>query len=131
MKKIWAVANGAALIATIIINYLSNTGIFNGNTWRRCRPVTLLVYAGRLCVFHLDSHLSGPAGFCLLPGTRRWRQPGGGDGCGTGRLVVYPVLRGQLRMGVCLLYDKTGLSVLIMMALLFCLLQIVLRTDME
>ncbi|MGZ8551175.1 MAG: hypothetical protein ACXWV2_10960, partial [Chitinophagaceae bacterium] len=32
MKKVLQIANGVALVATIIINYLSNTGIFNGNT---------------------------------------------------------------------------------------------------
>jgi len=32
MKKIYQVANGIALVVTVIINYLSNTGIFNGET---------------------------------------------------------------------------------------------------
>ena len=32
MKKIVQIANGIALIVTIVMNYLSNTGIFNGNT---------------------------------------------------------------------------------------------------
>ncbi|MEO6844305.1 MAG: hypothetical protein ABI184_03970 [Ginsengibacter sp.] len=32
MKKILQIANGIAIVATIVINYLSNTGIFNGKT---------------------------------------------------------------------------------------------------
>lgn len=32
MKKILSIANGVALIATLLMNYLSNTGLFNGNT---------------------------------------------------------------------------------------------------
>ena len=32
MKKSLPIANAIALIITVIINYLSNTGIFNGNT---------------------------------------------------------------------------------------------------
>jgi hypothetical protein len=32
MKKTLQIANILALIITLIINYLSNTGIFNGNT---------------------------------------------------------------------------------------------------
>ncbi|WP_257090555.1 hypothetical protein [Sphingobacterium sp. E70] len=31
MKKIFQMINGIALVVTIIINYLSNTGIFNGD----------------------------------------------------------------------------------------------------
>jgi hypothetical protein len=32
MKKILSIVNGVALIATLFMNYLSNTGLFNGNT---------------------------------------------------------------------------------------------------
>ena len=32
MKKILQVLNAVALIFTIVINYLSNTGVFNGKT---------------------------------------------------------------------------------------------------
>jgi hypothetical protein len=34
MKKILAICNFFALIGTIVVNYLSNTGIFNGNTMK-------------------------------------------------------------------------------------------------
>ena len=32
MKKILSLVNGVALIATLFMNYLSNTGLFNDNT---------------------------------------------------------------------------------------------------
>ena len=32
MKRILQIANGFFLIITVIINYLSNTGVFNNNT---------------------------------------------------------------------------------------------------
>lgn len=32
MKIILLIGNGITLIVTIVVNYLSNTGIFNGNT---------------------------------------------------------------------------------------------------
>jgi hypothetical protein len=34
MKKTLALANGIALIITIFVNYLSNTGALNGNTMK-------------------------------------------------------------------------------------------------
>ncbi len=34
MKKTLAISNGVALVATIVMNYLSNTGVFNGNTMK-------------------------------------------------------------------------------------------------
>jgi len=34
MKKILAIANSAALILTILINYISNAGMLNGNTMK-------------------------------------------------------------------------------------------------
>lgn len=34
MRKILIISNGLALVATIVLNYLSNTGVFNGNTMK-------------------------------------------------------------------------------------------------
>lgn len=34
MKKTLIISNGVALVATIVLNYLSNTGVFNGNTMK-------------------------------------------------------------------------------------------------
>jgi len=34
MKKIFPIVNGVALVSTIFVNYLSNTGVFNGNTMK-------------------------------------------------------------------------------------------------
>lgn len=32
MKKVFPIVNGVAFVSTIVMNYLSNTGVFNGNT---------------------------------------------------------------------------------------------------
>ena len=32
MKKNFQILNAVALVATVVINYLSNTGVFNGET---------------------------------------------------------------------------------------------------
>lgn len=34
MKKLLPIVNGVALVSTIFVNYLSNTGVFNGNTMK-------------------------------------------------------------------------------------------------
>lgn len=34
MKKVFPIVNGVALVSTIVMNYLSNTGVFNGNTMK-------------------------------------------------------------------------------------------------
>jgi hypothetical protein len=34
MKKVFPIVNGVALVSTIFVNYLSNTGVFNGNTMK-------------------------------------------------------------------------------------------------
>ncbi|WP_461790748.1 hypothetical protein [Pedobacter sp.] len=34
MKKLFPIVNGVALVSTIFVNYLSNTGVFNGNTMK-------------------------------------------------------------------------------------------------
>lgn len=34
MKKLFPIVNGVALVSTILVNYLSNTGVFNGNTMK-------------------------------------------------------------------------------------------------
>ncbi len=132
MKKILAVANGAALIVTIIINYLSNTGVFNGNTMATmsARYPSLFTPAGYAFSIWIVIYL-GLLGFVFYQG-RALR------GNSEAELVVAQVgwwfvlsCAANCSWVLAWLYDRTGLSVLIMMALLFCLLQIILRTDME
>ncbi|MGZ8541146.1 MAG: hypothetical protein ACXWV6_10895 [Chitinophagaceae bacterium] len=132
MKKVLQIANGVALVATIIINYLSNTGIFNGNT--------MAVVSARL------QNLFTPAGYAFSI----W----GLIYLGLFAFVIYQGRslftemaddRIVLKIGWwfvvscisnCLwvlawLYDYTGLSVLIMLSLLFSLTRIIVKLNME
>ncbi|MGZ5220496.1 MAG: hypothetical protein ACXWC7_10465 [Chitinophagaceae bacterium] len=132
MKKVLQIANGVALVATIIINYLSNTGIFNGNT--------MAVVSARL------QNLFTPAGYAFSI----W----GLIYLGLFAFVIYQGRslftkmaddRIVLKIGWwfvvscisnCLwvlawLYDYTGLSVLLMLLLLFSLTRIIVKLNME
>ncbi|MGZ8523622.1 MAG: hypothetical protein ACXWV1_04295 [Chitinophagaceae bacterium] len=132
MKKVLQIANGVALVATIIINYLSNTGIFNGNT--------MAVVSARL------QNLFTPAGYAFSI----W----GLIYLGLFAFVIYQGRslftkmaddRIVLKIGWwfvvscisnCLwvlawLYDYTGVSVLIMLSLLFSLTRIIVKLNME
>src|ERR1700722_2027037 len=132
MKKIWAVANGAALIVTIIINYLSNTGVFNGNTMATmsARYPTLFTPAGYAFSIWIVIYL-GLLGFVFYQGRALRRNPEAEAVVGQiGGWFVLSCIA-NCAWVLAWLYDQTGLSVLIMIALLFCLLQIIWRTDME
>jgi hypothetical protein len=132
MKKVWAVANGAALIVTVIINYLSNTGVFNGNTMATMstRYPTLFTPAGYAFSIWIVIYL-GLLGFVVYQGrTLRGNPEAGTVVAQVGWWFVLSCVA-NCAWVLAWLYDRTGLSVLLMIALLFCLLQIILRTDME
>jgi hypothetical protein len=132
MKKLWAVANGAALIVTIVINYLSNTGAFNGNTMATmsARYPTLFTPAGYAFSIWIVIYI-GLLGFIFYQG-RALRGNAEADAV-VGQIGWWFVLSCLANCAWVLawLYDQTGLSVLIMIFLLFCLLRIIWRTDME
>ena len=132
MQKRLSVANIFALIVTIVLNYLSNTGIFNGNTMST--------------VSAAYQNLFTPAGYAFSI----W----GLIYLGLAAFVIYHVVVSfkssqennvVLKVGwwfviSCIancawifawLYDYTGLSVIIMIMLLFSLMMIVLKTRME
>jgi len=132
MKKVRAVANGVALIVTVIINYLSNTGVFNGNTMATmsARYPTLFTPAGYAFSIWIVIYL-GLLGFVVYQGrTLRGNPEAGTVVAQVGWWFVLSCVA-NCAWVLAWLYDRTGLSVLIMIALLFCLLQIILRTDME
>ena len=132
MKKLLRIANIIAFVITIIVNYLSNTGIFNGNTMSTVSAkyqnlFTPAGYAfsiwGLIYLFLL--------GFIIYQARSRSNESDSSDtvsqigwwfviSCGANSLWV-----------VAWLYGYIGISVLLMLTLLFSLLQIILRTDME
>ncbi|MBC7744665.1 MAG: tryptophan-rich sensory protein [Flavobacterium sp.] len=132
MKPILQISNFIALILTLVINYLSNTGIFNGNTMATISAE--------------NQNLFTPAGYAFSI----W----GIIYIFLFSFVIYQGLslfyksfddKVVLQIGwwfvvTCLansawvlawLYNYIGISVLIMLLLLFSLLQIVIKTEME
>lgn len=131
MAKLLALTNAAALIITLAINYLSNTGIFNGETMAT--------------VSDRYKNLFTPAGFTFSI----WGLIYTGLIC----FVIYTTVQAfknkeqkELReigwwfTASCIancfwvlawLYDYIAISVLIMIFLLFCLVMIIVNTNME
>jgi len=125
------VANGFALLVTIIINYLSNTGIFNGNTMatvsdKYANYFTPSGYAfsiwGVIYLFLL--------GFVLFTTRNFVRKKDNLILFKIGWWFALSCLANSLWV-ITWLNDYTGLSVLIMMVLLITLLKIIINTRME
>jgi len=130
--KTLPIANALALIVTIIINYLSNTGLFNGNTMGSVSEaydnlftpagyafsIWGLIYLGLLgfVVFTGRSLFSGKEEVPELRQIGWWFVAS----CVANSLWVFAWL-----------YDHTGLSVLLMIVLLGSLLKIIVNTRME
>jgi hypothetical protein len=129
MKKVLPIANGAALVITIVVNYLSNTGLFNGNTMATmsARYPTLFTPAGYAFSIWIVIYL-GLFGFIYYQS--RPTQEAQTVVRQIGWWFVLSCLA-NCAWVLAWLYDETGLSVLIMLFLLFSLFQIILRTDME
>lgn len=136
-KKILVFANIITLLATIIINYLSNTGIFNGNT--------------ASTVSHQYKNLFTPAGYAFsiwgiiyigLIGFIVYQSKvfvkTESEKVYEEEEIVYEI--GWLFAFSCLinciwiltwLYDLIGISVVVMIVLLFTLFRIIVKTGME
>ena len=132
MKTILPIANGIALILTIVINYLFNTGIINGNTMATISDkysnfftpagyafsIWGLIYLGLLgFLFYTGRSLITKKDMDVVVFEIGW-------------LFVLSCIANSLWV-VTWLYDYTGISVLIMIFLLFCLLKIIVNTRME
>ncbi|MES1250323.1 MAG: hypothetical protein ABUL46_06535, partial [Chitinophaga rupis] len=132
MKKALPLANGIALVITIFVNYLSNTGVFNGKTIAEVSKkypalftpadyafaIWGLIYLGLLAfVFYQGrSLLKNPEAVALVQRIGGW--------------FILSCLANSCWV-LAWVYDLTGLSVLIMGVLFFSLLKIIQRTDME
>lgn len=132
MKKVLQVSNGIALIITLVINYLSNTGIFNGNTMATVSAryqnyftpagyafsIWGLIYLGLIAFVIYQAH------DLFNKSAKDWPVAEIGwwfvISCVANSLWVFAWL-----------YDYIGLSVIIMIVLLFSLIKIILKTRME
>ncbi len=132
MQKTLSVANMIALIVTIVLNYLSNTGIFNGNTMSTVSAeyqnlftpagyafsIWGLIYFGLLAfvIYHLTIAFRSNQEYNVVLNVGWWFV----ISCMSNCAWIFAWL-----------YNYTGLSVIIMMGLLFSLVVIVLKTRME
>jgi len=125
MKKILPIANAIALIITLIINYLSNTGVFDGNTMATvsAKYPTLFTPAGYAFAIWIVIYL-GLLAFVVY----QFRSPTTVQQIGWWFVLSCAA---NCCWVLAWLYGWTGLSVLIMITLVFTLIKIILRTDME
>jgi hypothetical protein len=132
MKKILQISNGIALIVTLVINYLSNTGILNGNTMATvsARYQNYFTPAGYAFSIWGLIYL-GLLAFVIYQARGLFKKIED----------EWPVLEiGWWFVVSCAansfwvfawLYDYTGLSVILMIILLISLIKIILNTRME
>lgn len=132
MKKTLQVANIIALIVTVVINYLSNTGVFNNNTMASVSARYQNYFTPSGYAFSIWGLI-----YLLLAAFAIYQAQGI-----SGKREVPAVVEkiGWLFVVSCVansawvlawLYDFTGLSVLIMIILLCSLWMIIVRTRME
>jgi hypothetical protein len=132
MTRTFQYTNILALVATIVVNYLSNTGIFNGNTMSSvsAKYHNLFTPAGYAFSIWGLIYLA-LIGFVIYQSKGIFKTkevPKVVDKIGW--MFVLSCLANCLWI-IAWLYDYTGLSVLIMVLLLIALICIVFRTRME
>lgn len=134
MKKILQIANGIALIATIIINYLSNTGVFNGNTMKTVSDKYHNYFTPASYAFAIWGVIYlGLSGFVIYTGRslfKKTRSDGENVVEEMGWWFVISCVANSLWV-IAWLYDATGISVILMSVLLISLLKIIINTRME
>jgi len=132
MKKNLQIANAVFFILTLIFNYLSNTGIFNGNTMSTVSATYDNLFTPAGYAFSIWGLIYlGLFGFTIYQGRSLFNKTKDDDLVSEiGWWFVISCIANILWI-FAWLYDLTGPSVLIMVILLFSLLKIVIRTQME
>lgn len=132
MKKILPLANGIALMITIAINYLSNTGILNGNTMKTVSDKYFNYFTPAGYAFSIWGLIYlGLLGFVIYTGRSLFKKDAEDPILSKiGWWFVLSCIANSLWV-FAWLYDYTGVSVLIMIAILVCLLKIIINTRME
>lgn len=132
MKKTLPVANGIALMITVIINYLSNTGVFNGNTMKTVSGKYFNYFTPAGYAFSIWGLIYlGLLGFVLYTGRSLFnKQKESPILSKIGWWFVISCFANSLWV-LAWLYEYTGISVVIMVVLLISLLRIVVNTRME
>ena len=137
MKKTLQIANSIALVFTIVMNYLSNTGIFNGNTMKTVSDKYHNYFTPAGYAFSIWGLIYlGLLGFVFYTGLTFFKKNTDNTNTENDNVVkigwwfVVSCVANSLWV-VAWLYDYTGLSVILMLILLFSLLKIIVNTRME
>ena len=128
MKRILQIANGFFLIITVIINYLSNTGVFNNNTMASVSVRYQNLFTPAAYAFSIWGLIYlGVFGFIIYQARSLFKKNA------NDAIVIktgwWFVLSCMANSGWVLawLHEYTGLSVLLMLVLLICLLRVVIN----
>lgn len=133
MKKSLQTLNGLGLIAVIFISYLSNTGIFNGNTMATVSAKYHNLFTPAGYAFSIWGLIYlGLLGFVIYYGRSLFVKVDNEDSTlnEVGGWFFISCLA-NMAWVITWLYDYTLISVLMMILLLFSLLKIVVNTKME
>lgn len=132
MKKTLQIANGIALVSTIFINYLSNTGAFNGKTIADLSHNYDNFFTPAGYAFSIWGLIYlGLLGFVIYTGRGLFKKVNDDwPVLEVGWWFVVTCITNSLWV-IAWLYEYTGLSVLIMIVMLIALVKIILNTRME
>lgn len=136
MKKTLQIANGVALVVTIVINYLSNTGVFNGNTMKTISDKYHNYFTPAGYAFSIWGLIYlGLLGFVVYTGRSLFKKSENDISKDDfvekiGWWFVISCVANSVWV-ITWLYDFIGVSVILMIILLFSLVRIIINTRME
>lgn len=135
MNKTLKICNGIALVVTIVINYLSNTGVFNGNTMKTISDKYHNYFTPAGYAFSIWGLIYlGLLGFVFYTGRSLFTNKETPEEDDTiekiGWWFTISCICNSLWI-IAWLYEYTAFSVLLMILLLFALLKIVVNARME
>ncbi|KAA6437028.1 tryptophan-rich sensory protein [Dyadobacter flavalbus] len=132
MKKTLQFSNIIALIITVVMNYLSNTGIFNGNTMATVSAKYQNSFTPSGYAFSIWGIIYlGLAAFAIHQSKGLFKKVESPSVVTSIGWLFVISCAANCAWILAWLYDFTGLSVIIMAILLFSLLRIVITTRME
>ena len=133
MKKTLQIANGIALVFTIVMNYVSNTGVFDGNTMKTVSDSYWNLFTPAGYAFSIWGLIYlGLVGFVFYTGQSLFSKKDDNDPIvlQIGWWFVLSCI-GNSTWVVAWLYNYTLLSVGIMFVVLLSLIKIIINTRME
>jgi|SRR5690625_1696381 len=132
MKKFLQLSNGVALVAMLIINYLATTGALNGRTVGSVSDQYQSLFTPAGYAFSIWSLIYiGLLAFVIYQGRSLFNSSADDEVVDqVGWWFVITSIANILWI-LTWIYDYTGLSILIMILLLYGLIRIIFRTNME